>query len=334
MNMNPANFFDVLRDYETRGLISSRKHPTIDLWIWNYTDRTTFNKLWDPVTMACRSLVTDGDGNVVARAFRKFFNDDESSVKIPSGPRRVFKKYDGSLILVFWYADRFVVCSRASFASVHVEWATQILQDRLSELTDRSVTYVFELIHPENRIVVSYGGVRDLVFLAAFYHDGEEAVGFPCPKNFVAAEELITDADIAELKTKDPPNEEGYVLVWTDGTRVKVKFPSYKVLHRSQAKVTLKDVGLLYAADPTLEPDASRVASVPDEFHDEFRKAWRRYAELDAEIHREYIDSYCPDKVEFARKNQEHRFKNAMILMHLGREHRHKLYDLLKRKQA
>src|ERR1700744_2448922 len=56
-------------------LVVARRHPTRNLTILNYTERCQYERgLWNEVTLACRGLIHDGAGNVVARPFRKFFN--------------------------------------------------------------------------------------------------------------------------------------------------------------------------------------------------------------------------------------------------------------------
>jgi RNA ligase len=47
-------------------------------------------------------LVTDKEGNIVARSFDKFFNLEEEQV-IPNEPFEAYEKLDGYLILVFCY---------------------------------------------------------------------------------------------------------------------------------------------------------------------------------------------------------------------------------------
>lgn len=37
--------------------------------MYNYTAKAQYDKLWNEVTLQCRGLILDGDGNVVARPF-------------------------------------------------------------------------------------------------------------------------------------------------------------------------------------------------------------------------------------------------------------------------
>ncbi len=63
-----------LRELESQRLISIQQHPAFPLLIHNYTQSCQFEKAWNDLTVMCRGLITDLDGLIVARPFRKFFN--------------------------------------------------------------------------------------------------------------------------------------------------------------------------------------------------------------------------------------------------------------------
>ena len=68
---------EILNKYYEDGWLIKQTHPTLDLTIWNYSPKVQYEKLWDDITLQCRGLVTDNEGNVVARPFKKFFNIEE-----------------------------------------------------------------------------------------------------------------------------------------------------------------------------------------------------------------------------------------------------------------
>jgi len=74
---------ETLHRYYEDGLLYNQTHPTLPLTIWNYTEKVQYEGLWDEVTLQCRGLVTDDNGNIVARPFKKFFNIEEGK-HIPS----------------------------------------------------------------------------------------------------------------------------------------------------------------------------------------------------------------------------------------------------------
>lgn len=61
-------------EYADKKLITKREHPKGGLFIWNYTPLAQFSRTWDDVTLQARGLITDAEGNIVARPFSKFFN--------------------------------------------------------------------------------------------------------------------------------------------------------------------------------------------------------------------------------------------------------------------
>jgi RNA ligase len=130
------------------------------------------------LTMSCRGLVTDGCGNIVARAFSKFFNFNEKNAYRlnPGEEYDVLEKGDGSMILLFKYQGQWLTCTRGSFKSEQcIKAASMLSAQQLSEL-DGNNTYVFEIIYPENRVVVNYGKREELVYLATFRNiDGVES---------------------------------------------------------------------------------------------------------------------------------------------------------------
>lgn len=116
----------------------------------------------------------DGSGNVVARPFQKFFNYEELQPSdIPTDlPFEIFEKMDGSLGILYWIGDEPFIATRGSFSSDQAIHASSLVNKRFRELgiSKRDLipnaTYLFEIIYPENRIVVDYGS-DDTLFLLA-----------------------------------------------------------------------------------------------------------------------------------------------------------------------
>ena len=93
---------DILEKYYNLGLLYKQTHPTLDLTIWNYSPKVQYEGLWDDITMQCRGLVTNSNGDVIARPFKKFFNYEEHKPEeLPNEYFEVYEKMDGSLGIVF-----------------------------------------------------------------------------------------------------------------------------------------------------------------------------------------------------------------------------------------
>jgi len=87
----------------TEGYITKRKHPTKDLWVLSYTDKTQWDRNWTPETTACRGLVVDAENNIKGQAMKKFFNLNEREEDVTWPPVSIQEKLDGSLIHCKYY---------------------------------------------------------------------------------------------------------------------------------------------------------------------------------------------------------------------------------------
>ncbi len=215
-------------------LISCQKHPTEDLYIYNYTPQVQFNKLWTPETSACRGLILDGEGNIVARPFSKFFNIEEHKDPLPNEPFVVSEKMDGSLGILYWIGDVPYIASRGSFTSPQAIEGTKMLRglEPLYEFFKRkNTTFLFEIIYPENRIVVDYKGSSGLIHLATINNNTGLDIDIRPHQMMCARRYDCTDIHALRSIHKSD-NKEGFVVTYKSGLRIKLKFEEYVRLHR------------------------------------------------------------------------------------------------------
>ena len=228
------------------GWLISQVHPTLDLTIYNYSQKTQYERMWNEETLSCRGLVLDSLGNVVARPFKKFFNLSEVEGEIPDLPFEVFEKMDGSLGIFFWYNGNPIFASRGSFTSDQSKVGWEILKGMDYKNLKRGVTYLFEIIYPENRIVVDYGDTEKLVLLGAIEtFTGEEIPYSGIGENlerFELVRKWSNKKSISELAKENDLIREGYVLRFSNGYRVKVKFEEYCRLHKIITNVSNIDI--------------------------------------------------------------------------------------------
>jgi len=264
----------VLNNYIENNLIVANKHPEYDIWILNYSPKAQSKKFWDDYTMSCRGMVIDADGNILARPFQKFKNfqeHDPSEIDF-SKPFVIYEKMDGSLIIVFYYEPHmeWIVASRGSFISEQAIEAKKMLGSRTEKLQKHS-TYLFEVIYPENRIVVDYGDRRELVLLARIqtfigHEINHEELESTYSNLFTVVKTYdfknINDAkDLQGLEEVE--NKEGYVFRQGD-FRFKWKFSEYIRLHSILTNVSnivvWEHMKNNYVFDELLD-------RVPDEFY-------------------------------------------------------------------
>lgn len=259
-----------------------------NLILFNYLPTAQYQGAdWKPFELMSRGLIINKvTGEVVARPFDKFFNYGENN-RFSSGQIvSATEKMDGSLGILYRENGSYRIATRGSFDSEQAEWATVYLNHKF-KMPDlpNELTLLFEIIYPENRVVIDYGHRKDLVLLAARNRfTGEylkfanvvylaSAFGFVTPQeySFSAAEEIITRC--AELDA----NHEGFVVTFSDGQRFKMKGRKYLDLHRLISSISFRNT-LAAMSGGTLQ---NYLASLPDEFLGDVRQ-WA--AEIEAEV--------------------------------------------------
>jgi len=268
--------------------IDVQEHPTAPLFIYNYSQLAQYERNWNEWTLSCRGLILNDKNEVVARPFAKFFNIEEHQPnEIPQENFEVYEKLDGSLGILYHWDNQFYMASRGSFDSVQARRANEILRQKYTNILPRlnpAKTYLFEIIYPENRIVVDYGAMEDVVLLAIIdtqtgVEESLTDIGFPLVKRYDGIK------DIHQLKQLNEANREGFVIKFRSGFRVKVKFEEYVRLHRIITQVSSKDIWLHLANE---EPLDKLLDKVPDEFY-------RWVQQTITKLRQEYseIENYC-----------------------------------------
>lgn len=286
--LNPEALEKLMRE----GYVVAQKHPQADLWIYNYSQKTQYERFWNEITLHCRGLILNKEYQVVARPFRKFFNlSEHQPEEIPSISFEVFDKLDGSLGILYWHNEKPYMATRGSFNSEQAIKATEILHSRYAHTFDKlqpNKTYLFEIIYPANRIVVDYGAMEDLVLLAVIDNaTGREEelqdIGFQKVKTYNG----ITD--IAELKKLETDNAEGFVIKFKNDFRVKLKFAEYVRLHRILTGVSNIAVWEYLVAE---KPFDELLEKVPDEFYDWLKSTERNLVQQYQVIENEAKSSF------------------------------------------
>jgi len=218
-----------LEKYIEEGKIEKNPHPTLPIAIYNYTRETQYNGDWDDITISMRGTVIDNDGYVIASAFEKFFNYEEVKGRLPVRSDYVYvqKKIDGSLGILFHYKGEWHLATRGSFTSEQAKRGMEILKEKYKFFEHNfitHVTYIVEIIYPENKIVVDYNNEEKIMFLSTseggienhwttslsiFIGGGikDEDI-IKTDQHFVFGEDLYKS-----LKDKNLHNEEGFVVI-------------------------------------------------------------------------------------------------------------------------
>lgn len=161
--------------YIENGLIIASHYR--DYCIMRYGIQAEIQGVWDSMTMTCRTIIVDvANREVVARSFGKFFNVNQNEYyrlqDFPNEPFVYTTKEDGWLGLLFYdkHLSKWGIATRSTFYNPTISWLNDNLQDYIdtSHLSpDSQYSHVFEIISPETKVIVDYGDMRKVVYLAA-----------------------------------------------------------------------------------------------------------------------------------------------------------------------
>jgi RNA ligase len=165
-----------------------------------------------------------------------------------------------------------IFASRGSFTSDQALKGNELLKKYNLNLLNKGYTYLFEIIYPENRIVVNYGNDEKLILTGIVHTMVDD---FEMPLEY--CEDLINGCgfeivktynlgdDIESLKTTISTDNEGYVLRFNTKpiTRIKIKGDEYVRLHRIITNISNRDVWQLLKEGKPLD---ELLEKVPDEF--------------------------------------------------------------------
>lgn len=258
---------ELLIVYLTRVLRSVSYLQKGDLLLLKYS-KIIWEIGWSKLARQCRGKVINiRTREIVSYPFNKFFNLDEveetkqeklrdllekDGVKIS-----VTDKKDGSAIIVSKYNGEVVINTNGEFDNIQVTLAKKLLEDKYSYFYNNipnGYTFVFELIHPDNKIVIDYGNEEKLYLLAVRDLENLELKTYSELIEIKEKYKLdITEAfeytDLSDFLDKALSDEEvgkeGWVFSIKDGSDTfmfKLKFKEYFKLSRLKNKPSLKKV--------------------------------------------------------------------------------------------
>ena len=238
--------------------VSAQSHPNeAGLRIYNYTNKTTFENKWDEITLACRGLILDKKGNIVARPFQKFFNlntmwlPDTLYINLPNQTPVVLDKLDGSLGIYYETEDKFGIATRGSFQSDQAKWATEHYEKNHSGAKwPTGYTPLFEIIYNQNRIVVQYPFEGLVLIGLVDVKTGREAdygtLSQWAKYNDIRVAQDIHPKSVHDLMLENIKGQEGYVLTYDVGDcpplKLKIKFADYCKLHKILTDVNIRRI--------------------------------------------------------------------------------------------
>lgn len=269
--MDFDTLYQGLQNEIQKGFVTEVAGPN-GLTLYSYTIDCQFDNKWSLFSLISRGLVLDvANKKVVATPFVKFFNHGELPVHMPNGkvstytPEATFtvtEKVDGSLGIIFFHNNEWHCITRGSFKSDQGQMATAWLRKNCdTRFFNKNSTFLVEIIYPENRIVVPYDFVG-LVLLSGYDPNGVEykiselQTLCEASKGIIQGQQIFPQESTWEgfrlIKTHEFDSldkmletaktlssyEEGWVVRFSNGYRVKIKGDQYCKLHKLVANVT------------------------------------------------------------------------------------------------
>ena len=278
---------------ELKRLISEKyirvqKHPTEELYIYNYSAKCQFESYWTELTMMCRGLILDNNYNIISRPFKKFFNLSEHKGELPKEKFSVTIKMDGSMGVLYPIGNQYYVATRGSFISDQAQKANEILYKKYQHTfnkLNKNYTYLFEIIYRENRIILNYNDIEDLFLLAIIDNNTGMDVDLDYTLGFPVVEQINGITDITKLTEVEKDNEEGFVVLFDSGIRLKIKYLEYLRLHKIITNVSTINIWEYLSQGLDLTPIIDRV---PDEFY-----GFVKVTKKELETKYKEIEDYC-----------------------------------------
>lgn len=339
---SPIQHFDKLVE---KGYI--KKDENEELILYNYTDKTTFEKNWNYLTKQARGLIFDKkNGNVVARPFEKFFNigENDSTQKhnLPLHLNyKVFEKIDGSLGILYFFNNKWRISTRGKLISEQSKKAEEILNKKIKiENLDKSLTYLIEIIYPENKLIIDYSNNESLVLLGAIetlsskelYYEKllelAKCAGFDLPKEY---NNLKLDTILSNnIDFED--NIEGFVIRFDNNFRVKYKVDKYLEIARIKSHFSKK---ALFKSMKSGKVPTEYLEHIPEEFiiqaSSYVKELEQKYKEIEIEIGEEFsqFSNLSSKDLGLLINEKKDELKHSSIYFNLIKENREKIDEYI-----
>lgn len=276
--------YEQLQEEVKNGYVVAHRHSSLQITNYTYSRLTEQENHWNEVTLKTRGLILDSNGRIIFNCPNKFFNFQQNNFANDTYERlkddfKIYEKLDGSAIWVVNDSEYgFVVSSKSSFTSEHATWAKEIIEQKFKEkdsIFKEGICYCFELIHPENRIVIDYGEEKTLKLWGLKTQSGEtieleddiiDTSYFETPKLLGTNNDKTVIEDYINQK-----NVEGVVIKGIGDDRIKIKSQTYLELHRIKTDCTPNRILELLMS-------GKRVSDY--DFPDEFLKEVQTYEDI------------------------------------------------------
>lgn len=244
-----------------------------------------------PEVQEARGIIIDTKTlEVVCWPFRKFGNYGEYYAdSIDWSTARVQEKVDGSIMKLWNDGERWRVSTNSTITNdqpvrfgshslTNLFWEAAEKQHLDTDRLDPSETYIFELVSPDNTIVIEYPET-------AIYHIGtrsnvtgeerNEDIGIMRPASYPLHSLDACIEAAGKLNAGGKVSREGYVVVDSHWNRVKVKSPDYVAVHHLLSEMSERKL-----IEAVLDGEADEIRSYYPQTEDAFGRYERAYARI------------------------------------------------------
>jgi RNA ligase len=233
-----------------------------------------------------------------------------------------------------------ILATRGSFTSPQAIKGKEILDRHDISAWRKDNTYLFEIIYPENRIVVDYKGEEKLVVLGAIHTETGNEV--PDSSLFFLQEsgfEIVTTyktwgEGYDLLKEEISKDREGYVIRFKNGFRMKIKGDEYKRLHKILTNISNRDIFEYVKEGKPLDEILDKV---PDEFYNWVKETKEDFEHQFKTIDKDYTRTYKTiidingiiDKKAFANYALSYKHSSILFAMYDNKKYDHIIWKIL-----
>jgi hypothetical protein len=267
----------------------------------------------------CRGLILDEANGwaVVGIGFSRFANHGESwAAQINWERAKVYEKLDGTMVLMWFYDDKWHVSTRGSASGsgsissfiggfqpkteqgttfAELFWSCYAAQ-KLTLPRWHDYCFIWELTSPHNRVVIPYADARITLLGVRNRNSFLEQKPGPWVYNLgpgCKTPEEFQATGFQALQntflTTSPTQLEGYVVVDDQFNRVKIKHPGYVVLHRLKSGVGPKymlnvirmgEKEEVVSTFPELLDEMNRISTPYEVLVETLERAWEEHRGL------------------------------------------------------
>jgi len=240
----------------------------------------------------CRGLLFDLEGNLVSRAYQKFFNVGERRETLIenidlSRPHIILEKLDGSMIRALPTKEGYRLCTKMGPTDVAAQAepfvaARPNLDRFIRDTISQGYTACFEWCSRQQQIVIFYPEDR-LVLTAVRHNRTGEYLTYKQMQELAGEYGLdlvraypgtVENMRALVEETRGLENQEGWIIRWADGHMCKLKADAYVRIHRAKDALTQEKNLLELILEEKLDDvkgflpvdDLSRVESYEREF--------------------------------------------------------------------